>query len=57
MGVDSDDDYITRGATARSPWEALSFSPSPSGLSDIESIAQLVPEIEEVSSFYYIPNP
>jgi hypothetical protein len=45
----SDDELLSVVAYPRSPWEALSPSPSPSsGVSDIESVTQLTPEIEEV---------
>ncbi|KAF9504270.1 hypothetical protein BS47DRAFT_1355401 [Hydnum rufescens UP504] len=44
----SDDELLSVVAYPRSPWEALSPSLSPSsGIFDIESVAQLAPEIEE----------
>ncbi len=50
---DFDDDYLSPGfsSNSRSPWEALTPSPSPSGISDGDSVNQLAPEIEEVRSW------
>ena len=53
----SDDELLSVVAYARSPWEALSSSASPSsGTSDIESVTQLAPEIEEVITFIGTPG-
>ncbi|KAF8326844.1 uncharacterized protein EI90DRAFT_3018447 [Cantharellus anzutake] len=42
---DSEEEYFS--VNSRSPWEALTPSPSPSGVSDGDSAGRLAPEIEE----------
>lgn len=53
---DFDDEYLSVGisSNSRSPWEALTPSPSPTGVSDGDSVSQLAPEIEEVKSHSFV---